>query len=198
MRKVCAERPIGRAISIAVLGLLASTPALAATGAHHDSGHGAAILIPYWINFTLYAALLFVLLRKPLSRGWSSRRDTIAAAVDRGRSERERAEAALRIAKEREAAVESDIRALVAQIQSETSAEMSEILKEARERAGRVIVQGRDLIAAEERALESELRRELADEVLKRAADLLKQRVDPSLDATLRASSLKNVPQLLQ
>ncbi len=168
----------------------------AASGAH---GHAPSFadIIPYWINFSLYVLVLFFLLRKPIAKGWNGRTEAIAAAVNKGKTEREQAEQLLAAAKSKQSSLASEIAALVAQIKNETAAETQEILKDSAERAERIKTQGKEMLAAEEKAFKSALRKELADEVLKRATDILKKDLNASSDATLRTSSMNTVGQLL-
>lgn len=187
--------------TLAVLTALCAVPALAIAAPHggHEAAHhgSSADLIPFWINFSLYVVVLFVLVRKPIASGWASRRDGIAAAVNKGKVERDQAESALRIAKGKESMLSSDIAALLAQVKNDTKAETEEVLRDAHERASRISAQGKDLLTAEQKAFETSLRKELADEVLKRATEILKKDMNASSDAALRTSSLNTVGQLL-
>ena len=94
VRKVYAQREEMKKknLLIATQAFIASsiilTPSLV-HGEEHPHTPVFSDTIPYWINFLMYVGLLVLVLRKPISTGWSSRREGISSAVFKGKHERE-------------------------------------------------------------------------------------------------------------
>lgn len=179
-----------------VLALMAAAPAFAAESGHHAEPVFTDI-IPYWVNFVLYVLLLVWLLKAPVSSGWEARKENIRVSVHRGRTEREAAESALREAEGAEAAVAASIKALTDQIAREAASEAAEIVREAKEKAARTKQQGADMLAAEEKAFESALKKELAEAVVRKATERLMRDMNVEKDAPLRASALRALGNLV-
>lgn len=165
-------------------------------GGHHHAG-SIADLAPYWINFLLYLGLLIVTLRKPISKAWAARIENIEASVNKGKNEREFAERALKEAKARETALLSEIKKITSQIKQESETESVEIVQDAKIRAERTKSQGKDMITAEAKAYEVSLKRALAEEVVKRATEILMREMNPEKDSRLRSSALKEIGSLV-
>lgn len=171
--------------------------ASAAGGAHHgeptfwDTKY-------YWVNFLLYVGLLYVLLKKPVSAGWNGRTATIAEAVNRGKLQLEKAEADLREARSRLASVDAEIAKIKSDIRRDTDLEGKQIIEDSRARAVRIVHQGKASAEAEKKALDLQLRRELAEAVLERAEAQIRRDVTAESDRGLRKAALSGMHGLVQ
>lgn len=165
-------------------------------------GHGghegsSADLIPYWANFSMFVVVMFVLLGKPVSKGWAARRESISAAVNKGKIEQAAAEKALADARSKEATIASQIQTLTAQIKKESTAEVQEVLADAKVRADRARAQGKEMVAAEQKAFEVQLKKELAEAVVNKATEMLKGKINADTDAGLRSKAVNNIGDLV-
>lgn len=184
-------------LSFAIILLVASSASAESAG--HGGGHegSPSDLIPYWINFATYIALMFLCFRKLIANGWVARKDQIATLVNKGKIERAAAEDALRAAKAKQATIQSQVQDLLTQIKREGVAEVQEILQDAKARAERARVQGEEMLAAEQKAFETALKRELAEAVVTKATEMLKGKVNADTDAGLRAKAVGNIGELV-
>ena len=174
MQSTRGEKCIQGLAYIMCVGLcFVAIPSFAAETGHHAEGH-AADLVPYWINFGIYIVALIFLLRNPIASAWSARIVSIEASVSKGRKDREVAQSNLDSAKQRERSKEQTIQNLTLQIEKEAELEVEEVLRDGKERAARIAQQGKEMLQAEEKALGSDLKKMLADEVVRRAEQKLK------------------------
>lgn len=165
-------------------------------GSGHHAGIGS--LLPYVVNFTLYAFVMYFLLRKPFINGWATRRAAISEAVESGIRASATAEQLLREAEQRLQMVATRSEEIRAEIRREGSAESSLIVAEAKKRAARVVLQAQESAGAEKLAFERALRREVAESVVRRAEEKLLKEVGMEWDHGLRAASLRSVKSLIQ
>ncbi len=139
-----------------VPALAVSDVAVASAGAgHHPSIHD---IIPFWVNFVIYIALMTALLRKPIKNGWASRRNRIAEEVASATSEMEAAEREL-------AAVEALTKNLSleqerarVEILNQGELESDSIVSAAREKAARLAISTKDLLEGESRSAQAHFR----------------------------------------
>lgn len=139
-----------------VTALAVSDVAVASAGAgHHPSIHD---IIPFWVNFVIYIALMTALLRKPIKNGWASRRNRIAEEVASATSEMEAAEREL-------AAVEALTKNLSleqerarVEILNQGELESDSIVSAAKEKAARLATSTKDLLEGESRSAQAHFR----------------------------------------
>lgn len=188
-----------RGLVAALWGILVVPQSILAEAAEHGSGHHPSIVdtFPYWVNFLLYCALLYFVLRKNLPNLWRQRASTIESQVRRGEQELARANAELKSAQERMGRIEQDTKAVVAQIAAEARNESAQVMKEAQEHAQRLQAQARDLAAAERRATEKSIKEELARTVVERATARVVRELTPERDRALRDASVQGLQALL-
>lgn len=179
-----------------VCAVIILTPlyAYAASEGHESSFSD---LIPYWVNFLLYLAILYKFLAKPVSQGWASRAATIESAVSRGVTERAQAQKLLDEAVARKNLLSKELRELEEEIHHQQEHESLEIINDGIERASRVNAQAQDMMKAEQKAFEASLRKDLSEEVLKKAKAILSQKLDAQSDRKLREEAVQGIPQLL-
>jgi F0F1-type ATP synthase membrane subunit b/b' len=125
-----------------------------------------------WLNFALYVALLYVLLRKVVASGWAARRQRVEKAVVSATSEMQSAEKELRSIEQvvRDLKVEQEkARAEVLTLAKE---EAASIVSAAEERASRIRSQAKELLKGEKRSAEASFRSTL----VARAVDLARSK----------------------
>ena len=148
--------PLKTLASSLALVLAASDLALASGGAgHHPSIHD---IVPFWVNFVIYIALMTVLLRKPIKNGWASRRNRIAEEVSSATADMEAAEREL-------AAVEALTKNLTqeqerarVEILKQGELESGAIVSSAKEKAARLGASTKDLLEGESRSAQAHFR----------------------------------------
>lgn len=164
-------------------------------------GHGEpsiADLLPYWINFLAFVALLTFLLRSLVVRGWAARRDAIASAVAGGAEARATAEKELAAAGQRLAALPERIREVEQQVLREGELEARELIQRAEESAQLARTQAQVSIAAEQRAIERTVREQVAARVLNQVQERLQRELTPERDRVLREAVLGGVRSMVQ
>lgn len=171
--------------------------AYAAAGGEHHSG-GFSDTLKYWPNFIVFLFIFIFILRPPFKKFWADRREAIESAVTAGERELKAAMQELQAAKDALATVPSEIDQLKRSISSETEREYDKILAEARSRAERIAEQAGDSVAAERKAAEVEIRRELAERVVEQARQRLKGEINASYDEKLRDAAFKGMGNLVQ
>lgn len=144
--------------------------AFASGGAgHHPSIHD---IVPFWVNFVLYVALMSFILRKPIKNGWASRRERIAEEVSSATSDMEAAEREL-------AAVEALTKNLAqeqerarVEILKQGELESNAIISAAKEKSTRLASSTKDLLEGESRSAQAQFRATL----VAKAVELSKSR----------------------
>jgi F0F1-type ATP synthase membrane subunit b/b' len=159
-------------VAAALLAATFSAPDLAFAGGgpgHHPSIRD---ILPFWVNFVLYAALMTALLRTPLKNGWESRRNRIAEDVSSATSDMEAAEREL-------AAVEALTKNLSQEqdrarldILKQGELESNAILAAAHEKSVRLASSTKDLLEGESRSAQAHFRAAL----VAKAVELSKSR----------------------
>ena len=152
----------------------------------------------YYLNFGLYVAILYFLLRKPIVQTWQTRRNAIEADVVRGKEDLKTASAALADAKKKIATLDAECQRENDSIRKSTEGEKALILEEAKRRAQAIARQTEESIVAEQRHAETSLRREIGQVVLEKATELLKRELTPEADKELRRSVASGIGKLAQ
>lgn len=172
--------------------LLLVSPAISFAASGHDAHHQPSIsdTFIYWSNFLAFVVILFLLIKKPFINAWHSRRKALLSGIEAGKAQLREAEEQLRTAQERISLIEKDIAALKDTISSDATTEAEQIVNTATERASRIKEQARLSIEAERKAAEQAIRRELAEMVVVKAGNKLKEGLDPEIDRRLRDAAL--------
>lgn len=187
-----------RAYALAFLVLL-DTPSLALAATEH--GHEAAGFMSlqwYWVNFLLYIAIMFFILRKQVANGWGQRRGLIETAVNRSQIELEAAQQKVDEAEERLAGLREVLERVTVEIAQEANLEAKHILEDARARAERTAKQVQDNIQAENRVAELTIRTELSDVVISKVRGRLQSELNPDSDRALRQAALNESRAIIQ
>jgi F0F1-type ATP synthase membrane subunit b/b' len=185
---------IGSAAIVSVV-LLAPTSSFAAGGA---KGYGSIsdTIFP-WINFVLYCVAMYLILRKPLSAGWTARRTAILQAVEAGKRANDQAREKYTAAQERARSVPTVVKELEERILQEGKVECTLLQQESEERISKIHQTTAETLAGEEKAFELDLRRQFVDSVLKIAEKEIRSEINESKDRDLRHASLRHIKALL-
>jgi F0F1-type ATP synthase membrane subunit b/b' len=139
-----------------VTALAVSDVAVASAGAgHHPSIHD---IIPFWVNFVIYIALMTALLRKPIKNGWASRRNRIAEEVASATSEMEAAERELAAVEALTKNLSHEQERARVEILNQGELESNSIVSAAKEKAGRLATSTKDLLEGESRSAQAHFR----------------------------------------
>jgi len=168
---------------------------LAEQGAH--GGGSASDLIVYWVNFLIYAGILFFLLRKPFVAAWLKRREQIESEVQGARSEMEAAEFKLHQARARLQGIGAEISRISQDSERATVIESEEILSLARRRADRFVQRVKEACNAERRTAELSVQHEIAELAVNLAREKLRQASSFDSDRPLREATLGQIGRLL-
>lgn len=177
---------ISRILKVLPLLLIASSPAFAASGGHHEPS--ITDLIPFWVNFVLFLFLLHYLLNKPARSFWKNRQVSIQDAAERGKKTMDAALERLKTAENKLQSLEAEIEKLKSSIKEEGEREKSEILRSAKERASLLENQASIASQAEKAASYELLRKELADRVMKLTEEKVLEKLTPQKDKKIRES----------
>lgn len=154
--------------------------------------------LKYWANFLLFMGVMIFILRKPFGAFWVSRAEAIHAAVNAGKEAARLAEERLESAKARTANLAEEIAALQSRIATESEDESKRLLTEARQRAEAIQARAREAVQAERMNLETRIREEIANQIVERAEQLVRERLDAATDRRLRDATLSSVGGLIQ
>jgi len=153
-----------------VTGLLASLPlfasaahAIEAEGPHHGS---IADLASNYINFAIYIAVLYVLLRKAIPNAWLARREKIRETVLASKAELEAAERELAAVEALTQNLSQEQERAKREIIEQAELEAAAIISSAQERAVRIKSQTKDLLVGEGRSAELQVRASLVSRAL--------------------------------
>jgi len=181
---------------LAVVMLVISLPALALGEGHEAEAHGFSHLIPMWINFVVYVALLFWLTKKPLLRFWASRREHIETAVQGGRSELEAAEARVSVIQRRISGIEQEISQLKQEVSQDTARECEQLKEAAKEKALKIAARSKESAKAEQKTAEAKVQREITELAFRLARQKLAGSTTLESDKGWRESTLGLVKNL--
>lgn len=189
---------ISSLISFCLTVLLLPATLIAAGGGDHATSGSIRDLIPFWFNFLLYIGIVYYLVAAKSRNAYAARRARLIASVNQGAVELKAAREELKIANDRLASVEQEIKKLQIEIAEEGDREAKKILEEAEQRAKRVKSQAVELVRLEERAAQEKLKRELADRITEKAAVLIRSKATADSDRAIREATLNNAKSLIQ
>ena len=190
---------VTRALLVSFIAVLLVTPAVLCSEGGHGAAHGSiADLGVYWVNFLIYAAIMFFVLRKPALNGWTARRNKIESDVIGGRAEIEAAETKIAQMRSRMELIGEDIERLREATEKETERESRELVESARVRAQRISQRMREACSAEQRAAEDGIRSELAELAVKMAREQLTRDLNVESDKPYRDAVVNRAGGLLQ
>ena len=162
-----------------VTAVLTSGPALA-LAAEEGAPHGSPWMDFLWkaVNFAILAGLLYFLLRKPVGKALREAAQRARQMLDDARASAEQMERRYQDQRRNIENLKSELERLREETRAETAAEADRLKQEAQAAADRMTAQvERQVEQARNRALQT-IRVELADEAVRLAENLIRQRLD--------------------
>ena len=156
------------------------SPEGAATEEHAAGDHDEGAIpdpIERWFNFLVLFGGLGLLLRKPASAFFESRRSTIQGGLDRARAAQRDAEVRMSDITGRLSRFHAEVKQLEADADASARAEHERIVTDAQTEVDRTIDQSRAEVERLARELAREIRARLADQVVARAEQQLQSRM---------------------
>ncbi len=132
------------------------------------------------INSVILVAALAFILRKPLAEFFTQRTASIRRSLEEGRKALEASQTQLRAIEEKLARLEEEIRALKVSAVQEMAAERERLRRATAEVAEKILEFARAQLETATRAAKLELKAYAAQEALKLAEDLIRERLDPA------------------
>lgn len=169
-------------------------PAWASGGSGHASPSD--LLYPA-INFCLYITLMYFLLKKPFLHALKARREGIHGALESARVATVNAENAVLEAQRKKNSLLTEIENLRRSIEADTEHEAAKVLTDAKERAERITVQSKSYAEAESRSTENALRKEVANNIVDRATEILTKKIDRGTDKGLQDRVVSDIRQII-
>ncbi len=188
---------VSRVLPVAAIISVLTAPeiASAASGAHGEHAGISSIFWP-WMNFLLYSAILFVLLRKAIVSGWRARTEGIKKSASSGAAELEEAVAVLVKLREREKNLSAEQKEISDRIASDKERESLQILEEGKRSAELIKRQTDDLVAAERKQAEVAVRRAMGNQIIELATSKLKLAHTADEDRKVRAAQSSKIKVL--
>ena len=184
------------ALKIACAFVVITHPTLGHCSAEgHD---GISSLIPFWVNFAIYIAVLFIALRKIIPQAWMARRNAILENVTAAARELEQAERSVRDAEDKTKNLSNEQEAARQEIIKQAQLEAAQIIATAKEKAERQKAQAKDLIQGESRSAESVFRSELVFKAVELARDKFKSGAYTAKESSYRSAALDRAKRLVQ
>jgi F-type H+-transporting ATPase subunit b len=173
----------------AVMGdMLQATAAMAAAGWRptYDT-------IMMWVNFVIFAAVLFKLLRRPLGNFLTQQRDAVKDTLETLESEKGRIEEEIQSLRAMMAGRQQKAEDLHARLVAQGEEERRELITEARQEAERRLLKARQLIEAHHREVCRKLRDEIIDTAVRRAMAELPKHITPEVEQVLTDRFLRSI-----
>lgn len=146
-----------------------------------------------FLNLGIFAAILFFLLRKPLSSAFKAKRESIRAELIKAEEERQAALNQLTFVEAKLARIESESQEIVEKAHREATEEKARILREAEEEIARLRAQAEAEIERKAQQVRLELRRFSAEESVRLAEEKIKQNIDAAKDAQLVKANIQSI-----
>jgi len=148
--------------------ILSAWMLLVADASASSEGHAPSLwdLRYFWLNFVLYAILMYLLLRKVVASAWAARREKIERSVFAAQDELNTAERELKAVEDLVNGLKADQSKVREEILDGARQEGIVIYRAAQERAVRVAAQSKELLKGEARSAEAYLRDQLVSQAL--------------------------------
>lgn len=174
-RSFTPTRTVQRLVLTLLLLLLTAGLALAAGGAHADSGVLLKDFLYRCLNFVLMLAILIYFVAKPFKKGMAARREGIAKALQEAEATRQQAEAKFAEYDAKLSKAAGEIEQIYAAIRQEGEQERERILANAREMAAKIQQEAEKSAATAVAKARLELRQEASLLAVTLAEELLKK-----------------------
>lgn len=188
MASVTHRRSLSFARLLVCTLLVAAVPAFASGGAGAAEGHNG----PNWVelgaaiaNFAVYVWLIVRFGSGPLKAHFAGRRAKIASAIEEAKAVAERAEVALRAAKEQFAGLEAVRARILNDSESTAVSDAAKVVAAAEVSAAKMITDAAQLLEQEAAATEAKYRHRLVEAALAQAREELSRGLTPEMQHRL-------------
>lgn len=148
------------------------------------------------INFVLLAVLVYRIMRKPISKMVTARRESLEAALKEANELREEAQKALRTATERMDTLELEMSRIHEDILNAGLAESQRITKDSERRLKRMDDESAALIEQEVVRMSAEIRREVVDAIATNAQHIILKKIQVSDHDRLAKDYMKSMNEI--
>jgi F0F1-type ATP synthase membrane subunit b/b' len=177
---------------LSIVSLFSTTQnVFANTSDQHRSGFGSITI--FWVNFAIFSAIMFFVIKKYIVPRWDDRREAIAKALLKGSSDLNEAQQLLKSAKESKAALESAKKNLHQKIVDAANLEAASIVSAAADKAGKIKLRNEDLVRFEEKAALSAEKQFFVSQVKAQAQAMIAESFTKEKDKVLRSSALNGI-----
>jgi len=154
-------------------------------GAHHgpamklfgkEYGNGGAFLVQL-LNFAIYGAALFFLLKGALSAMFKSRKEELETLLAQAEKDKAEGEAQMREMEAKMAGLEGELAGILAKAETDAEAEKQRVLEAAKAEATQILAQAQAEIGFQKRQAEQELRALVAELAVEGAAKRLETKL---------------------
>lgn len=173
------------------------TPLFAGAEEMHAHVPSIADLSLHYINFVIYLAILAYFVPSAFRTAWAARRQRIANAVTASQQLLERADAKLANARAQLSRASSDAETVRLEIEKHAKLEAAKMVDDARAKSLQIMARAKTLAAAERRAALSKVRREVVDQVISQAQQIISSGHTAQKDQALRSAALSGVKQIV-
>jgi F-type H+-transporting ATPase subunit b len=182
-------------MSVLVSLLIFAEPAGGSTWSHIYEEYLNIPGFEFWkfLNLIVFLAVLFYLLRKPVSEGFKAKREAIRAELIKAEREKQDALARLTSIEARLAQLEDEKKALIQKAKAEAEADKQRVAADVESEIRRLTEQAESDIARMSNRTRAELRRFSAEESIRLAEEKLRSRMDGMKDAKLVKASIQEI-----
>ena len=139
-------------------------------------GNGPAFLVQF-LNFAIYAAGLFFLLKGALSAMFKSRKEELETLLSQAERDKTEAEAQMKELQAKMAGLEGELAGILAKAEADAEAEKQRVLEAAKTEAEQILAQAQTEIGNQKRQAEQELRALVAELAVDGAAKRLEAKL---------------------
>lgn len=146
-----------------------------------------------FINLAIFLAIMVYLLKKPLSSAFKAKREQIRVELIRAEQERKAAEARLVETEARLARLEAEKTNILAKAQMEAEAERRRISEQTEFEIRKLREQTESEINRTAQQARAELRKLSAEETIRLAEEIIKQKMTPQADARIVRGNIQSI-----
>ena len=149
-----------------------------------------------FINFAILAVIVYMIMRKPISKMVTTRRESLEAALREADELREEARKALRLAKERTDTLDLEMARIREDILNAGLAESQRINEDAERRLKRMEDESAALLEQEVAGMSAEIRREVVDAIVSTAQRVITEKIQASDHDRLAEDYMKSMNEI--
>lgn len=146
-----------------------------------------------FINLAIFVALLVYLLKKPLSQTFKAKREVIRAELIKAEEERQRALQKLTETEAKLARLDTEISNIREKAAQEVAAEKSRIAEQAEAEVNKLRTQAESEIKRTVQQAKTDLRRFSAEESIRLAEELIKNKINADADARIVKTNIQAI-----